>query len=1119
MSRLRTLFLVLALGGCGGATSEAPPDTAYVEILRLRISTVRHAIDETREAIALSQGAPYLPELYLRLGEFLSEEAKYHYRVAAERQQSSTEALHVPQVRLLKERAIATYRMILRAFPDTPIADQVLFNIAHEHRELGNFDEMRATLEDLVQRFPNSPRRAEGLLVLGDYHFDRSELEQSRRYYEQITQGPPTRITALAHYKLAWVEVNLGDCARALAGFERALDVARQAEEEPAPEETAETEGGETDEDGETLAEGEQAPPPPPIPRDDASDDAVTSQAIDVRRAALVDLVYCYSQEREANDAVPYLREHSHDRATYVAGLERMARRFATMDEARGALAAVRELLRLGAGDEFRVEDARQLHTALRALEDYRGVGEDVGLMLRVLHRYETRPEVPREARARLATEFEQYARDLLTRAQRRANAAPEAQRAVLALDVAAGYRAYVDAFPTGEHSIEMRLNMGDALALAGRPFEAGTRTLDAALEMPATTERRDALYDAVVRLQDALRDSATNVTHEERVLARASLRRAAVQLLRHNPDADRTRRVKFAIAQSYYDEGRFREAIDRLTAIAYEYPRTEEANASIRLVLDSLNTLNDAEGLIAYARRFLEASSPADDAMRSEIQPILASAEQRMLDEVSLEAAGGEGGDVSVLIDFARRNQGSELGERALVNAFVAGRAAGNTSQLYELGDQIAQQYPQSEQLPGILSTLGQLALARFEVDRAAQLLARAAEANEAQRTQLLLASGALLEELGKYDDAQQRYTAAMSGAADARARGEPLTRLSAILEQRGDQAGLLSQLGPHAEDADPIVLARLGLAQVASGAPDQAEMSLQRVLALGDAAPQDALARAHYGMGEVLWRTLQSYPALDSPDFIEEYMTLLDVTQQSYINAARQGTPDYTPAALARLATITSIAADRVRNAQLPADLPADARQMLQEALSQRVEELGRGVEEATNACAEQAYAGSNFSPVVLMCLKGERPEFTLPPYDVVRPRGNVAEPRGAEPLRQTLSRNAEDTGALRELGTRFLEGNDPHVARLVFASAAEHGGGPVEQNLLGIANYRIGNFQGALEAFSQAARGGLEAARQNLAAVLREKGLDQAARRILERIPAGREGGMLLQRGGRR
>ena len=45
----------------------------YVEILRLRISTVRHAIEETRESIALSQGAPYLPELYLRLGEFLSE--------------------------------------------------------------------------------------------------------------------------------------------------------------------------------------------------------------------------------------------------------------------------------------------------------------------------------------------------------------------------------------------------------------------------------------------------------------------------------------------------------------------------------------------------------------------------------------------------------------------------------------------------------------------------------------------------------------------------------------------------------------------------------------------------------------------------------------------------------------------------------------------------------------------------------------------------------------------------------------------------------------------------------------------------------------------------------------
>ena len=63
-----------------------------------------------RTAITEARGAPYLPELYVRLAELLSDEARYHYQVAFEREQRSNKNLHVPQVRFLKERAINIYR-------------------------------------------------------------------------------------------------------------------------------------------------------------------------------------------------------------------------------------------------------------------------------------------------------------------------------------------------------------------------------------------------------------------------------------------------------------------------------------------------------------------------------------------------------------------------------------------------------------------------------------------------------------------------------------------------------------------------------------------------------------------------------------------------------------------------------------------------------------------------------------------------------------------------------------------------------------------------------------------------------------------------------------------------
>ena len=151
VKRIATILLsALALGlGAVSCAHEKPPvrDAAYVEILRVKISKVRNAIAETREAIVGSRGASYLPELYLRLAELMSEEARYHHRVAFEREQRSSDTLHVPEVRLLKEQAIGVYQKILRDFPDSSLADKALFNIGHEHRELGNFDDMQQFLQ------------------------------------------------------------------------------------------------------------------------------------------------------------------------------------------------------------------------------------------------------------------------------------------------------------------------------------------------------------------------------------------------------------------------------------------------------------------------------------------------------------------------------------------------------------------------------------------------------------------------------------------------------------------------------------------------------------------------------------------------------------------------------------------------------------------------------------------------------------------------------------------------------------------------------------------------------------------------------------------------------------
>jgi tetratricopeptide (TPR) repeat protein len=1087
----RLLLAALAaalLWGCA-APKQLVSDPPYVEKLRLRITKVRGAIQETREAISRSRGADYLPELHVRLAELLSEEARYHYEVAYEREQRSSRVMHVPQVRFLKEQAIAVYRQVLAQHPDTHLGDRILFNIGHELRELGRYDEMVSALEELAARYTDSPLRAEALLVLGDHAFDKGDMDSAGGHYTAIVEETPSRVTGLAWYKLGWVWMNRADCKGSLDSFEKAIDAATAWEV--------------------SAAEGPSGGQGAPAVGVGGSVPAAAEQAIDVRREALVDLVYCYASNRPVAQALPFLKRRAPTRAAYVAALERLASRYGVLDEAKGAAAATRELLRLAPTAPERLDDARQLYGAVTKGALYEQVGTDVGLITLALRRQLQRVETSDELRQLTRQELELYARDLGTRAQAAYQKRPEDK--ALGAQVAAAYSAWLEAFPDSGERVAILLNQADVLTDLGRPEEAGLAYAAAAVASADDETKKGRLYDAVVQFQASLGGLAAR-SHTDRIVVRAAMRESGEQLLALGLDPEKARVTKLGIAQTWYDEGSYAEAIDRLTALAYEYPGSKESRAAVHLVLDSFNTLNDYEGLIAAGRRFMGPGGPADDALRKEILPIVTAAENRRLDEVSLAAAGAEGGDLDSLDQFAERYKGTDLGERALLNAFVAARAVGDRKRLYELGEELASTYPKSEQLPGILGSLGKQAVATFDLDRAVGLFEKAARGATEQRPRLLVAAGELLEATGNAQRALDMYGEASAGAKEGAARQLPLERMARALEILGDDRRMVSTLASVAAMGGPDVQARLGLAEARIGRVDDAERSLSAVLGAPDAGAE-AKARAHLGSAETLARALEGYEVTNDIEGIQELVTLIDVTEQAYLQAARQGSALVTPVALGRLAQMALTAAGRVGRLSPPGDLSAEDAAAFRQGLAGRVERLGTTARDALQACGEQAWTARVFNPAVRECLAGRAVSAEAVRAEGLRPRQSVVLPPAAEPLRAKLAKNPEDIESLEGLATLALDAGDPHLARVALSRAVAQGGGPELQNLLGIASIGAGDLTGGLEAFADAADAGLEAARQNLASALRSAGLAAAADKALERWPPGKAGGRLL------
>ena len=1076
-----------SLTACSSIPDQPPQETVEVETLRLRIGQVRDAIDETRQTVARSQGAPYLPELYMRLAELLSEEARYHYQLARQRERGEAQAdLYVPEVRLLKNEAIEIYERTLRRFPDSPQAPRILFNLGHEHRELGNFDEMREAMQRVVAEYPDSSLTPQALIVLGDYEFDRFEMGEAAYWYEQIIDEDRglNAASGLAHYKMAWVAINEGECGDALDQFESAMESASRWQE------------GEGDRRGvDHNIEG--------LPGAD--------RAIDVHRNSLVDLAYCYSQERDADEALDYFRTWATNRTNYLAGLSRLTRRYRILDEFAGARDVSRELLRYGTAEFDRLEDARTLFTALNELGDYSAIDDDVALINNAITRYHGQIAISADESQGLFEEFELYVRDLATRAQAALDEAGDDERQELADRTVQAYRTHLHTYPTSPERAAMLLNLVEVLELREEHFEAGQRGLQAAPLLEEDEARRDALYDAVVNFQAALEQESNRIEFES-VVARTSIRSAGQELLRLGLESDRERQVKFAIGESHYDAGEFDEAIDKLGLVAYQYPGTEQGEEAIRLVLDSYLTLNDFDGLIAASQRFLGAGSPASSELQAEISTNLEVAEQRRLDALTLAAAGDDDIDLTPLMDFAEVHQGTETGERALLNAFVAARSSGNTALMYEMADQLAAAYPQSDELSGIFSSLAQTAARRFEYERAVHYLERAGQADPGQRARMLIAAGELMEEVGQYDQARDHYRDAISAAEGSETRARAAANYAILLERNSTPQQLARALRPYEEDGHPELLVRLGLAELGLGNSSEAAGYFQRVLGSGTASAE-AEARAHYGLAEVMLATLQTFPSLDDFMIIQDYITLIDVTQQNYLNAARQRSQRYTTASFARLAFALQYVVRELQSVTLPSDISADQRQALQTAIDSRIERISETADEALDACSSRLWNAFVFDDTVRRCLQGQPWEAVLVTYSSQQPRRTVDLGEPGEALRDRIARNPEDVGALRELGEMLLDRGDPHLARLAFQQAVNSGGGGTEMNLVGIASYQTGDLTGAFQAFGRAADAGEAAAKSNLARLLRENGQQALAEELSERFSAEREGGREL------
>ncbi len=1068
------LFVSPALAqapGSAGFKTASEQREELIQKLRRDIAKVAHSVEVTKELIARSRGAPFLPDIYLRLAELYVEQARYEfYLVHEERGESSKGSAVAPTAKLLKEKAVETYQRILADFPDYEDNDKVLFFIGHEFRELGQYERMIAQYEKLVTKYPKSPLVLDAYLVLGDYRFDKQDLVGAKRYYQKILDSPNSSAHDMAHFKMAWVYLNEVDYKEALRHFEAAV----KSDNDPAKAATRR--------ERERLGS--------------------------VKREALVDLAYAYTEVKKPQGALRYFRRLATSRNMYLLALKKLSRRYFVKQEFNAAAMVYREIARLSYAAEENLDYTTRIYEADKNAKNYRLVHRDVDAMLESLDDYRYDWRVPNAQRSAAATDFEVFTRDLSTKAQAWVL---RAKKPRYGPRVAVAYTRYLESFPDSDHKKDIVENLADTLFEAKIYLRAGDRFEQAArLAEGDEKAREEALYNACVAFHEALKN-AQKMKRFDRVWAQQGLIRNGVAYVESFPSSKKIPQIKLNIGRSHYEAGDFERAIGVFDEFIASYPNHPSAVTVADLILDSYAQTQDFAQLAEKARALSQVNGLGDGAFKNRMLVTAKRAEERQIGEVILTAsvdrpAGSSAGEQ--LKEYWEANKNSPVAEKTLYTAFVQYKEARDFARTFETGNQFIGAYPQSQYLGDVFGTLASFTTQTGEYEQASVYLEefykRFPNDTSAQR---MLAQGAQIKKLiGDHRAAIQAYSELLRSVRDPALRSEYASEMLDSYERLGDWDGLQKAARDVLRtDADNVKAhLMLGLVAQKAGDLDTALEGFSNAVRAAGRTPsesvQDDAARSAFMIGDIIYRQFTRISADgDLQEVAAAKAELLSELESALVDAVGYNQGEWAVAALHRAALAYADFASFLENAPVPQGLSPDEVEQYRQLLAEQAAQIRARADEFFDTCVTKARTLSVFTGAMLGCVN----RTTEQPIPSVSQAAPPPPKQKKEELKQALTQNPKDLDALADLADYFLASGEPAKARLVSGRALDIDERDARfHNKIGMADLLLGQPQDAFFGFQRARDFGHPYAAANEIALRLSFGDDKGAQQVADK-----------------
>ncbi len=225
----RAALMVAALAAAGALPlpllAQSPPAGATIGDLKshpvevhkdaLASPSVEKAMENYRRFLELSNTDPKLRAEAMRRLADLNLDAGELTRMEQE----------VTAQDLQGAEAVRLYTTLLKAYPDYARNDQVLYQLARAYEVTGQPEPALNALDQVVQRYPNTPQLAEVQFRRGELLFSAKRyVDAEHAYAASIARGPASGFYQQSLYKHGWSLFKEGRAEESLPSFGKVLD-------------------------------------------------------------------------------------------------------------------------------------------------------------------------------------------------------------------------------------------------------------------------------------------------------------------------------------------------------------------------------------------------------------------------------------------------------------------------------------------------------------------------------------------------------------------------------------------------------------------------------------------------------------------------------------------------------------------------------------------------------------------------------------------------------------------------------------------------------------------------------------------------------------------------------